>query len=627
MTNPLVTAAVDFLRAHPPFDAVARSALVAFAQEAKLGYYPKGICVVTANAGVSRTLFIVQRGRVHGRPPSQAAGHPIDHLAFGAGEAFPIAAVVGARSTALDYVAIEDTFAYEIDASAVARLGEESRAFERYCTHQLNALLERATAVSRGPFASAASSDHPMMHPLGSIIRRAPITCPPETPVREALGLMAGNRIGAIIVADSVGRPMGIFTERDLVRVAAAESFAPERPIIDYAKRELVTVPSSALAADAALAMVERGIRHVLVVDDGHLVGIVSERDLFALQRRTMAQVADGIAIATTQGELVRAAQEIRGLADSLLAQGIGAQSLTTLISTLNDRLTQRVLDITVDHHAIGDLAVCWLALGSEGRQEQTIATDQDNAIIFTVPAGESASLVRDRLLGFARQVNETLDACGFPLCKGNIMASNPNLCLSLEAWRTQFDQWMQSLSPEALLHSMIFFDFRPIWGHHGLANELRRWVGEAAKDRSLYQRCLAEEAFRTRVPIGFFGDLVPDEEDSKHPGIDLKRQGTRLFVDAARVYALRLGIKATNTAERMRAAATLLGIAREDVEASVDAFHFLQMLRLRQQHRQPALPNRVDPADLNALDRRILKESLRRARAMQQRMALDYRL
>ncbi len=626
MTNSLVTAAVDFLRAHPPFDAVARSPLEAFAQETRLGYYPKGTCVVRANAGVAKTLFIVQRGRVHGRPPSQG-GHPIDHLEFGTGEAFPIAAVVGARSTALDYTAIEDTFAYEFDASAVARLAQESREFERYCTHQLNALLERATAGARGPFASAAWSDHPMMHPLGSIIRRSPITCLPETPVREALGLMARHRIGAIIVADAAGCPIGIFTERDLVRVAAEKSFASERPIVDYAKRELVTVAPSALAAEAALAMVEQGIRHVIVVENGHLVGIVSERDLFALQRRTMAQVADGIAIATTKGELVRAAQEVRGLADSLLVQGIGARSLTTLVSTLNDRLTQRVLHITIDHHAIRDLPVCWLALGSEGRQEQTIATDQDNAIIFTVPTGESESLVRDRLLGFARQVNQTLDQCGFPLCKGNIMASNPDLCMSLDAWRARFDQWMQSLSPESLLRSMIFFDFRPIWGHQDLAAELRRWVGEAAKDRSLYQRCLAEEAFRTRVPIGFFGDLVANREDSKQPGIDLKRQGTRLFVDTARVYALKLGIMATNTAERMRAAATMLGIANEDVEASVDAFHFLQMLRLRQQHRQPAAPNRVDPADLNALDRRILKESLLRARAMQQRMALDYRL
>jgi CBS domain-containing protein len=624
--SPLVKAVVDFLRSHPPFDVVASAALDAFAQDARLDYHAKGACIVKANAGTVETLFVIQRGRVHGRPPSQS-GHPTDHLDFGMGEAFPIAAVFGARPTSLDYVAIEDTFAYAFDARAVDRLARESREFQRYCTHQLNGLLERSTVGARGPSISAVRSDHPMMHPLGSIIRRAPITCPPDAPIRAALGLMSNHRIGAIIVTDAAARPIGIFTERDLVRIAASGSLALECPIIDYATRELVALPSSAAASEAALAMAHRGIRHVLVIDDGRLAGIVSERDLFALQRRTMAQVADGIAIASIQGDLVRAAQEIRGLADSLLAQGIGAQSLTALISTLNDRLTQRVLDLTAGRHAIQDVPMCWVALGSEGRQEQTIATDQDNAIIFAAPAGAPDAPIRDRLLSVAREVNETLDACGFPRCKGNIMASNPELCQSLETWRAQFEHWMRSLAPEALLHSMIFFDFRPIWGHHGLADELRSWLADTARDRALYQRCLAEEAVRTRAPIGFFGGLVTSGEDSEHRVIDLKRQGTRLFVDVARVYALKLGIKATNTVERMRAAAKVLAVADDDVEAAVDAFHFLQMLRLRQQHLEPASPNQVDPADLNELDRRILKESLRRARAMQQRIALDYRL
>ncbi len=622
---PLVMAIVDFLRAHPPFDVVAPAPLAAFAQAARLGYFARGACVVKANAGVVQALFVIQRGQVHGRPPAPAV-HAADHLQFAPGEAFPIAAVFGARSTALDYIAIEDTFVYEFDAGAVARLARDSPEFQHYCTHQLNALLDRSTAV-RAPLASRGQSEYPLLHGLASIIRRQPITCLPKTPMREALALMARHRIGALIVVDGAVRPVGNFTERDLVRITAAGALEPDQPIIAYATRELVTLGPAALAAEAALLMAERSIRHVLVVDEGRLAGIVSERDLFALQRRTMAQVADAIAIAATRAELVRAAHEIRGLADSLLAQGIGAQHLTALISTLNDRLTQRILGWTAERHAIGGVELCWLALGSEGRQEQTIATDQDNAMIFTVPVGESAEAVRERLHRFAQEVNEILDTCGFPRCKGNIMASNPDLCLTPESWRARFEDWMNSLAPAALLHSVIIFDFRPIWGQHGLADDLRGWLADAARNRALYQRCLAEEATRTRAPLGFFGDLVTDNEASQQPGIDLKGQGTRLFVDVARVYAFKLGIKATNTVERMRAAAIPLGIARADVEATVDAFHFLQRLRLRQQQRDPASPNRVNPADLNELDRRILKEALRRARAMQQRMILDFRL
>jgi CBS domain-containing protein len=620
----LVRGVVEFLRIHPPFDGVAPGALEAFAQAARLGYFAKGERIVEANKGTSNTLFVIQHGLVEGRAP---AGRPSGDLVFGVGESFPIAAVFGARPTTLDYFAVEDTFAYAFDAQVVAQLAEDSAQFNRYCTHRLNALMVSAAdrAAPGQDLSSGATADHPMLHPLGAIIRREPVTCSGDCSLRDALALMARHRIGAIVITNATLQPQGVFTERDLVRIAASGSLDLERRAVDYASSTLVMLSPTDLATEAALAMVKHTIRHVLVVDEGRLVGIVSERDLFALQRRTMAQVADGIALARAEGEFVHAAGEIRGLADSLLAQGIGAQSMTTLIAVLNDRLTQRILDLAAARHRLGDVQMCWLALGSEGRQEQTIATDQDNALIFAVPSGESAETTRERLLSFAEEVNHTLDLCGFPLCKGNIMASNPDLCLPLDVWRTRFLEWMHAMSPEALLRSMIFFDFRPLWGDYSLADQLRKWLAEAAQGRALFLRSLAEVGLRARAPIGFFGDFVTGGADAST--IDLKLQGTRIFVDVARVFALQLGITATNTVERMRTAGIRLGIPPDTIEATVDAFHFLQMLRLRQQRRDPSVPNRIDPARLNELDRRILKESLRHARAMQQRLALDYRL
>jgi CBS domain-containing protein len=619
-TAALVKSVVDFLCAHPPFDAVALPALAAFAQSARLAYFPKGERIVRANAGISDTLFVIQQGLVAARSP---VGGGARDLVFDVGESFPLTAVLGGRPTTLDYVAVEDSFAYAFDAQVVAQLAQNSAAFHRYCTQRLTALLDRAAAGAAS--SAGAVADHPMLHPLGAIVRREPITCSAELPLRDALALMAGQRIGAIVITNAAAHPEGVFTERDLVRIAASGSLDLDRKVVDYASSALVMLNSTALAAEAALAMVEHRIRHVLVVDGGRLVGIVSERDLFALQRRTMAQVADGIALARTEGELIHAAGEIRGLADSLLAQGIGAQSLTTLIAVLNDRLTQRILDLAATRHGLGDVQMCWLALGSEGRQEQTIATDQDNALIYAVRPGASAEMTRDRLLSFAKEVNRTLDLCGFPLCKGNIMAGNPDLCLPLDVWRTRFEEWLHAMSPAALLHSMIFFDFRPLWGNFKLADQLRTWLTEAAQGRALYLRSLSEVALRARAPLGFFGDFVTGGSDTST--IDLKLQGTRIFVDVARVFALQLGIGATNTVERLRKVGSRLGIAPDTIEATVDAFHFLQMLRLRQQRRDPSVPNRIDPAHLNELDRRILKESLRHARAMQQRLALDYRL
>jgi CBS domain-containing protein len=622
----LLQAIVQFLRQHPPFDQIAAAPLEAFAAAAKMGYYAQGTHVISPDAGVVKTLFLIERGLVHGRPPGER-GANTNKLEFDAGEAFPIAAVFGARATTLEYLAIEDTFTYEFDAAAVDALARASPEFQHFCTRHVDTLLQRATAQLREVFASTAFADQPMTRTLSSVIRRAPITCEAHATLQQGLEIMARQRIGAIVIVDGATKPIGIFTERDLVRTAAAGQLVLGRPILEFATRQLVTLPSSALVADAAVEMAQRSIRHILVVEEERLAGVVSERDLFALQRLTMGQVASAIAGAEAEADLVRAAEEIRRLADSLLAQGIGAESLTKLISTLNDRLTHRVLELERTRHSLDDVRLCWLALGSEGRHEQTFATDQDNAVLFVPPAGEPVERTRERLLPFARAVNRTLDACGFPLCKGNVMGSNPELCLAADEWRMRFDRWIRSPTPEALLSASIMFDFRPLWGETALADALRAWLAEAAKDQQMFLRLLAEDALRTRAPIGFFGDLVTSGKALERGTIDLKLQGTRLFVDAARLYSLALGVTATNTAERLRRNSERLGIKREDVDATVDAFHFVLMLRLRQQRLSAGAANRVDPQALNELDRRILKEALRRAQTMQQRLALDYRL
>jgi len=616
----LAVSTAGFLARHAPFDAAPREALIAFASGATLAYHKAGTVILGPATGAITRLHVIQRGRVTGRIPGAA---DTERLEFGEGESFPIAAVLGGRATTLEYVAADDTFTYEFEATAVDTLAQAAPSYRAYLAGRLDALVHRVAAQLRADFAHSAIDPQPMARTVGSAIRRTPITCAPGDRLGHGLSIMARERIGAIVVVEADGRPCGIFTERDLVRLAAGGQLDVGARIVDVATRDLVTVPVDALIADAAIAMADRGIRHVLVVDDGRLAGVVSERDLFALQRRTMGQVMRAIALATNDEALARAASEIRTLADNLLAQGVGAESLTRMISALNDRVVRRVLDLEAARHDLTGVRVCWVALGSEGRHEQTFATDQDNAIIFdagTTPAG----VARARLIPFAAAVNRTLDACGFPLCKGNVMASNPDLCLSADEWRQRFGRWMQTPTPEALLNAAILFDFRAIWGEIPLADDLRAWLTAEAPKHRLMLRLLAEDALRTTAPIGFFGDLVAADRDAA-PGIDLKLQGTRLFIDVARVYALAHGIGVTGTAARMRESATALRVAAADREAAVDAFHFVLMLRLRQQRRGEGATNRVDPATLNDLERRILKEALRHARSAQRRLELDF--
>jgi CBS domain-containing protein len=374
--------------------------------------------------------------------------------------------------------------------------------------------------------------------------------------------------------------------------------------------------------------MAQHGIRHLLVCEAGKLVGVVSERSLFALQRMSMREVVTAIDLADDLDGLRRAADEIRGLAKTLLAQGVSAEALTGLVATLNDRLTERILALEAARHDLSGIRLCWLALGSEGRHEQTFSTDQDNAILFE--AAGDADAARARLLPFAKAVNLTLDACGFPLCKGEIMASNPKWCLASAEWRVRFGDWIRNPSPEALLNANIFFDFRPLWGEAQLARDLRAWLSEMTREDQRFLRMMAENALQSQPPLGFFGDFQTSGEEETRGTIDLKAQGTRVITDAARIVALAAGADVQNTAARLRHAAQAQRVSADEVEAIVEAFYFILLLRLRRQHLENgagADGNRINPRTLNELDQRILKEAFRQGRKMQKRLALDYQL
>lgn len=471
-----------------------------------------------------------------------------------------------------------------------------------------------------------------MFSPLCEIMRRGPITVPLQATVREALETMERMRISAIIVADPQTRvPLGMFTLQDLLRRVTLPGGDLQQPIACVMTCGLITLAPQATAYQAALTMARHGVRHVLVVDgEGRLLGIVSQNDLFALQRVGVKEISTEIRLAKDGAGLQHAAQGIRRLADSLMAQGVSAEMLTHFISTLNDLLTVRIIELTADEFDLPTVRMCWIALGSEGRLEQTFSTDQDNGIIFEAADDAEAQRIRQAFLPFAQAVNRKLDACGFPLCKGNIMAGNPQWCLSLDEWQRRFSDWIHEARPQALLNAAIFFDFRPLYGDEVLAQRLREWLLSVTGAHPLFLRQMAENALQCQPPLGRIRDFVYDNSKEYPHTIDLKIHGACPFVDAARIFSLAHGVPHTGTAQRLRAVAHTMHFGSDDVAAIIDGFYFIQILRLRNQRllqRAQGRANRIDPYELNELDRHILKEAFRQARKLQTRLVLDYRL
>jgi CBS domain-containing protein len=624
----LVEAGTEFLQRFSPFNRMEPEALAFLAASLRLAFYAKGNEILTPEMGQPRFFHIVQRGKVQARQSGAAAVTEYATIPIGPGECFPIGAISARRPSTNTYIAVEDSFVYQLAADDFVELMQMSPVFHLFCTRYIASLLNQSRQQLQSAFAQRAAEQQAMTTALGKLLKHEPVTVTPDTTTRSALEKMAERHIGCIVIVDGDHRPVGILTQSDLLPRVVLSGFDLARPIREVMTSTPRVIAESASAYDAVLEMATHGLRHLMVIDNqGRLKGVVSERDLFSLQRISVRQIRASIEAAGDVDTLRRASQDIHQLALNLIAQGIAAEQLTQFISALNDALTRRIITIELDRHQLRDVEYAWLAFGSEGRHEQTLSTDQDNGLIFSCAAQTDKEALRQRLVAFAASVNRSLAACGFPLCKGNIMASNPQLCLTLDEWQRRFSSWINEPDPQALLNASIFFDYRVLSGNEQLGDRLRDWLNRTARKNSTFLRMMAANALQVAPPLGRIRDFVLDDDGT----IDLKTAGARLFVDAARILALRAEVASSSTVQRLRQAAPRIGIRADELSAIIDGFHFIQLLRLRAQHLddQHGTPgdNKIKPDELNELDRRILKEAFRQARKLQLRLKLDYQL
>jgi CBS domain-containing protein len=593
-------------------------------------YYEPGEVMLEPAQGVVDRLLFIRRGSISGRRGSDETQPAHEHEA---GDLLPIGAALAQRAVTATYRANVDTFCLALPADAMHALARDSAPFADFLQRRVQQLLDLSRQALQVAYAGQSLAEQSLETPLAQLLRRAAFAVPPHTPLAQALKAMHDKRIGSVLVADEdSGAAVGILTRHDVLGRVTLPQLPLATPISAVMSSPVHALGPTHTAQDAALLMSRHGIRHVPVADaGGRVVGILSERDLFALQRLSLKQVSGAIRAAPDVTTLQAVAGDIRRFARTLLGQGVGARQLTELISHLNDALTERLVTLLALQHGIDLSRVCWLAFGSEGRSEQTIATDQDNGIVF---ASDDAERDRPALLAFARDVNDALDACGYPLCKGNVMASNPACCLTAHEWQARFAHWIDHGAPEDLLNASIYFDFRPLAGAAALTQPMRALVVREAARNARFMKQMADNALRHGPALTWTGALDTTALNGQSV-IDLKLRGTAVFVDAARLYALAHGIDATGTRARFEAAARALRAAGAEAETRTGAFEVLQMLRLQVQldgARRYAVdaadgnPNLVDVAALNDIDRRVLKESLRIARRLQQRIEMDWR-
>ena len=445
---------------------------------------------------------------------------------------------------------------------------------------------------------------------VADLMAHPPLTCPPDTSVQAAALAMAERHVSSICVAEG-DRLLGIVTVRDLSGKVVGGGLPGDTAVARVMTPDPVTLAPSAIGSDVLHQMMERRIGHVPIVEAGRLVGIVTQTDLTRFQAVSSGELVARIARAADATEMARVTAEIPRLLVQLVAGGNRHEVVTRLITDIADTATRRLLALAEEMLGPPPVPYLWLACGSQGRQEQTGVSDQDNCLILHDDATEADLAWFARLAKF---VSDGLDTIGYFYCPGDMMATNPRWCQPVRVWRQYFKGWIQKPDPMAQMLASVMFDLRPIGGDRSLFEGLQAETLEAASRNSIFVAHMISNSLKHTPPLGLLRGFATIRSGEHRNTLDLKHNGVVPVTDLGRVYALQGRIAAVNTRARLEAAEGAGVISPSGARDLLDAYDLIAETRLQHQAdlikagRKP--DNFLAPANLSDFERSHLRDA-----------------
>jgi CBS domain-containing protein len=607
---------VAFLKKVPPFQFLEEADLLAVARNLSMEFYPKGMVILEQDGPPSDSLRIIKKGGVKVSMVSEDGGEVvIDYR--GEGDTFGFLSLVGKDRVRSNITAVDDTLCYLLGKEMLLKLLDSNLAFTEYfLKSHITKYIDRTYREMQDKSMFYGGSDRLLFTTqVGDMAIKEVVSVQEETAIREAAQIMSENRISSIVIMNRNNLPSGIVTDRDLREKVVAKGRDVQEPIKNIMSTSLIRVDARDYCFEAVLKMLKYNIHHILVIKDGNLTGVITNHDLMMLQGTSPLSLTKDIESQQTIEGLIPVSKKINGIVGLLLKEGAKASNITKVITEINDRLVRKIMEFAERKFGRPPVPYCWIVFGSEGRKEQTFKTDQDNAIIYADPATEAqAEAAKKYFSSFAEFVRDGLIQCGFPLCPANYMASNPLWCQPLKVWKKYFSTWVATPTPDAVLNSVTFFDFRPMCGESGLADALRDHLIDILKDEKIFLGYLANMAIRNTPPIGFLKSFVVEKGGEHKDELNLKVKGIALLVDIIRLFALEKGIRETSTLERLETLRDKHTIVTEYGDDFEHAFEFIMLLRIHHQYAQISSgqtpDNFINPNRLSNLEKRSIKEA-----------------
>jgi CBS domain-containing protein len=635
-----------FLAQHPPFDLLPPDVTLRAANVIQIDYIPAEQDILTQGGAQAEFLYVIRRGSVDMLRVHDHGTEILDTLTEG--DLFGYVSLIRERAPILTVRTREELLVYLLPKATFHQLRGDYPAFAQFFARSLTERLDRALQDER------TVTDTAFFHTrLRDLIRRPLVTIAPDATVRAAAQLMCKQDVSSLVVEHTPSQEsrvrsqesgerkhqseenagtsksmkmstmIGIVTDRDLRTRVLAAGLSDTTPIAEVMSRPARAIPADSLVFEGLLQMLEHSVHHLLLMEEGRVIGVVTHTDIIRRTSQSPLFLPRQLQRAQSIDDLRAYGEQIMSIVGLMLDGKTKMYDIGRVVALAHDALLARLLQDA--EHELGSppCPYAWLVLGSEGRYEQTLRTDQDNALVYADHAPAEAERYFTQLA--ERVVNGLID-CGFPRCPGDIMATNPQWRQPVAVWQNYFRRWIMEPEEEALLRAAIFFDYRQVYGALDAEAALRPIVLLARNQRIFLGR-LARAALRNPAPLSMLRQLIVERRGAHSGQLDLKMRGTAMIVDLARIFALEAGGTATNTIERLRLSGTHGNLGESNAEELVTAFEFIGLLRLRRQYLQiqrSEIPtNYVPIASLDTLERRELKEALRTVERTQRELEL----
>lgn len=608
---------VNFLKEIIPFRELSDEQLQDIAKHCRVDFFPKGSRLMTADETVVNYLYLVQRGGVKAFLIG-ADGEEVLKDYRDQGSYIGALGIIRGTRANLNIETVEDTFCFLLPREIFLKLVKNNSSFAHcFLKSFSDQIVSTAYRELRHQKVRRRTSEDLYLFSIcaGDVAKKAH-RLSMECTIQYVAEQMAQLRIGSMLIhdTDDIENVVGIVTDTDFRMKVVAAGMEYDKPIKDIMSLPVQSVQAEDICFDVLLKMISTGIHHLAVEKGGRNVGVLTSHDIMVLQGNSPFYLFREIMKQREIEGLYSLARKVPEIIRNLIKEGGKAGNISRMISILNGHILQQLLALLEKEMGEPPVSYCWLLMGSEGRSEQTFITDQDNGIIYADPySPEQKEKAEVYFKEFAAKAIEHLYKCGYPLCPGEIMASNPKWCKPFSAWIKYFNYWTTEATPEELLNASIFFDFRAGYGDKKLAVSLRNHIIDIVPRKDHFTFSLARQCFTNRVPLSFFNNFIVEQNGEQKNSLDIKLRGLIPIVGFARVLSLKYGLKETNTIARLQALEgegyIPLDLCTSAVRAYELQMQFKIIHQLEQIERNVELDNFIEPANMTEMERAMLKD------------------